>query len=106
MPDSLCARLRHSLPPHACSLSRGLKALYRGERPAKIAPEHIAKLKRILTVLDQSSGPEDMNLPGFQLHRLKGLLRGSYAVSVSGNWRVAFRFKDGDAVDVNYLDYH
>ncbi len=85
---------------------RGLKALYRGEHSAKIAPEHIAKLNRILTVLDQSSGPEDMNLPGFGLHRLKDSLKGHYAVSVSGNWRVTFRFKDGDAVDVNYLDYH
>ena len=49
-------------------LYRGLKALYRGESPAKIAPEHIAKLERILTALDQSSGPEDMNLPGFHLY--------------------------------------
>ena len=47
-----------------------------------------------------------MNLPGFLLHRLKGELRGYYAVSVSGNWRVTFRFKDGDVMDVNYLDYH
>ena len=47
-----------------------------------------------------------MNLPGFQLHMLKGNLRGHCAVSVSGNWRVTFRFEDGHAVDVDYLDYH
>ncbi len=47
-----------------------------------------------------------MNLPGFRLHELKGTLKGHYAVSVSGNWRVTFRFADGMAVDVDYVDYH
>ena len=47
-----------------------------------------------------------MNLPGFRLHELKGRQKGRYAVSVSGNWRVTFRFEDGSAVDVDYLDYH
>ncbi len=48
----------------------------------------------------------DMNLPGFRLHPLKGNLAGNWAVSVSGNWRVTFRFVDGDAVDVDLTDYH
>lgn len=47
-----------------------------------------------------------MNLPGFRLHALSGSLRGHYAVRVSANWRVTFRFEDGDAVDVDYTDYH
>ena len=47
-----------------------------------------------------------MRLPGFRLHELKGSLKGHWAVSVSGNWRVTFRFEDGAAVDVDYLDYH
>ena len=47
-----------------------------------------------------------MDIPGFRLHALSGEMRGSYAVSVSGNWRVAFRFEDGHAVDVDYTDYH
>jgi len=85
---------------------RGLKALYEGGRPAKIAPGHVAKLERILTALDQSGGPQGMDLPGFRLHSLKGRLKGHYAVSVSGNWRMTFRFEDGCAVDVDYLDYH
>ena len=71
-----------------------------------MAPEHIRKLTRILAVLDQSRTPQDMNLPGFRLHPLAGELRGHYAVSVSGNWRVTFRFEDGHAVDVDYTDYH
>ena len=47
-----------------------------------------------------------MNLPGFRLHALKGDLEGHFAVAVSGNWRVTFRFDDGQAVDVDYTDYH
>ena len=85
---------------------RGLKTLYDGGPPAKVAPGHVAKLERILTALDRSSGPEGMDLPGFRLHPLKGSLKGHYAVSVSGNWRVTFRFEDGRAVNVDYLDYH
>ncbi len=71
-----------------------------------MAPEHRAKLERILTVLDRSAGPEGMDLPGFGLHPLKGRLKGSFAVTVSGNWRVTFGFENGDAVDVDYVDYH
>ncbi len=85
---------------------RGLKALYEGRRPAKVAPSHVAKLTRILTALDRSGGPEGMALPGFRLHRLTGGLKGYFAVTVSGNWRVTFRFQDGHAVEIDYLDYH
>ena len=55
---------------------------------------------------DRSDDPDGMDLPGFRLHPLKGRMKGHYAVSVSGNWRVTFRFVDGHAVDVDYLDYH
>ena len=72
----------------------------------RVPPEHIRKLMRILAVLDQSRTPQDMDLPGFRLHPLAGDSRGHYAVSVSGNWRVTFRFEDGHAVDVDYTDYH
>lgn len=72
----------------------------------RVAPKHVDKLRDILGVLDRSRVPTDMNLPGFRLHPLKGNLAGYWAVSVSGNWRVIFRFEDGDAVDVNLIDYH
>ena len=85
---------------------RGLKDLYEGGRTSRVAPGHVAKLVRILTALDQGTSPEGMNLPGFRLHGLTGKLRGHHAVSVSANWRVTFRFDDGDPVDVDYLDYH
>ena len=83
-----------------------MKALYEGRTARRIAPQHIGKLMDILAVLDQSNGPGGMNLPGFRLHELKGQRKGHYAVSVSGNWRVTFRFEDGSAVDVDYVDYH
>ena len=85
---------------------RGLRTLYTGRGERRVAPEHVRKLMRILAVLDQSHTPQDMDLPGFRLHPLAGELRGRHAVSVSGNWRVTFRFEDGHAVDVDYTDYH
>ena len=85
---------------------RGLKALYDGRTTRRVAPEHVERLRDILGALDRSRGPEGMNLPGFRFHELKGRLRGHYAVSVSGNWRVSFRFEDSSPVDVDYVDYH
>ena len=85
---------------------RGLEALYEGRTPRRVAPAHVEKLRDILAVLDQSRSPSDMNLPGFRLHALTGRMKGHYAVSVSGNWRVTFRFEDGHAANVDYVDYH
>ena len=85
---------------------RGLKALYGGKTARRVAPAHVERLRDILAALDLSREPEGMNLPGFRLHELKGTLEGHWAVSVSGNWRVTFRFEDGSAVDVDYVDYH
>ncbi len=68
--------------------------------------EYIAKVERILARLDESTGPVNMDLPGFRLHRLKGDLAGYWSVSVSGNWRIVFRFEGGHACDVDLLDYH
>ena len=85
---------------------RGLKALYEGRTSRRVAPGHVRKLLDILAVLDRSRGPRDVDLPGLRLHPLKGELQGHYAVAVSANWRVTFGFEGGDAVDVDYLDYH
>ena len=84
----------------------GLKAPYDGRTARRVAPAHVEKLRDILAVLDRSRGPNDMNVPGFRLHPLKGSLAGFWAVSASGNWRVIFRFENGHAVDVDYIDYH
>ena len=60
----------------------------------------------MLTTLEHAVKPEDMRVPGWQFHQLTKNLTGFYSVSVSGNWRLIFRFEKTDAVDVNYLDYH
>lgn len=71
-----------------------------------MAQGNVAKLLRILSALDRSNSPSGMDIPGFRLHPLKGRMQGHFAVSVSSNWRVTFRFDDGHAVDVDYADYH
>jgi len=68
--------------------------------------DHVAKLRDILSRLDAADTVRDMDLPGFRLHPLKGELKGFWAVTVRANWRVVFRFAEGDALDVNYIDYH
>lgn len=74
---------------------------YRGI-PAQFAP----RLERLLDRLDASTKAEDMNLPGYRFHGLKGDRKGSFAVSVSGNWRLTFRFEGEDAADLDLEDYH
>ncbi len=85
---------------------RGLKRLYeRGER-RHLRPDQVDKIERILARLDEASDVSNMDLPGFRLHPLKGDLAGFWAVTVSANWRVIFRFEDGHAHDVDLVDYH
>ena len=71
----------------------------------RVAAVPVAKLRYILAALDLSHSPQGMSLPQFQ-PRVEGVLKGHRAVQVSGNWRVTFRFEDGAAIDVNYVDYH
>lgn len=85
---------------------KGLKKLYETGSKSKINPDHADRLRYILNRLDVSSSPADMDITGFRLHKLKGEYEGFYAVDVSGNWRVIFRFEDGHVTDVDYLDYH
>ena len=85
---------------------RGLEALYAGRTTRRVASAHVRKLGDILAALDRSRRPADMDLPGFRLHPLKGELAGHHAVRVSGNWRVTFRFAEGQVLDVDYVDYH
>lgn len=85
---------------------RGLKRLFeRGDR-SQLAAAFVDKVERVLARLDVASVPEDMDAPGFGLHPLRGELKGFWAVTVSRNWRVVFRFRGGDAVDVDLVDYH
>lgn len=85
---------------------KGLRRLYEDDDPRGVIPEHAEKLRDILARLDAASMVADMNLPGFRLHPLKGDFKGFWAVTVRANWRVIFRFADGDAIDIDYVDYH
>ena len=69
-------------------------------------PEYTAKVARILARLDRAMRPDDMNLPGFRLHPLKGQLVGFWSVTIRANWRIIFRFEKGDVTDVDLIDYH
>lgn len=85
---------------------KGLAGFYESGSKAGIVPEHAKRLRLILAALVNAREPKDMNLPGFRFHGLTGLRAGYWAVSVSGNWRVVFRFDGDDVIDVDYLDYH
>jgi proteic killer suppression protein len=71
-----------------------------------ILPEHAPKIARILDRLDSSISPNDMNLPGYRLHELKGKEAGTWSVTVNANWRITFEFEGQDAILVDYKDYH
>lgn len=85
---------------------KGLEAFYSRGSKAGIQAKHAERLRLILARLDAAHEPRDMNLPGLRLHKLTGQLKDFWAVDVSGNWRVIFRFEKQDTADVNYLDYH
>ena len=85
---------------------KGLKKLFETGNTSGIDTQHVTKLRQILALLETAETIEDMDLPGLNLHELKGQRKGTYAVKVSGNWRVTFILKDGEVVDTNYEDYH
>ncbi len=85
---------------------KGLKRLYEDDDTRFVDAEHLSKLRNILARLDAAGSIEDMNLPGFKLHALKGRLKGFMAVTVRANWRVIFRFTEGHVFEVDFLDYH
>jgi len=85
---------------------KGLERFFLQGVASGIQAVHASRLRLILGQLQAALSPHDMDLPGLRLHQLTGTRKGTWSVSVSGNWRVTFRFEDGDAIDVNYEDYH
>ena len=85
---------------------KGLENFYKTGSVAGIQPGHKKKLRLQLVALDTAQNIEDMNLPGFRLHPLKGKKKDHWAIAVSGNWRMTFRFEDGNAYLIKYEDYH
>ena len=87
-------------------LHKGLQKFYLKGTTAGIQKNHENKLRLILSNLDQSEIPDDMDLPGLFMHRLKGNKKNIWSVRVSGNWRITYRFVGKDVELVNYEDYH
>ena len=87
-------------------IHKGLERFYKTGKTSGIQAKHVNRLRLILTNLDQAESPNDMDLPGLRLHKLKGSRKDIWAVSVSGNWRVTFKCKNRNAEIINYEDYH
>lgn len=85
---------------------KGIEKFFLTGSKAGIQPSHAKKLNDQLTLLNASTRPEHMRVPGWQFHTLSGDLSGHWAVGVSGNWRLTFTFEGEDAVLVDYQDYH
>ena len=85
---------------------RGLKRLHERDDASGIRTDLRDKVRTILAPLDDARIIDDMRAPGFRLHALKGDRKGYWSVTVKANWRIIFRFGDGDASDVELLDYH
>ena len=94
--DAMIQSIRH----------KGLAALHESGQTKGVTQVHVKRLRQILFLLDTAKTLDDMALPGMRLHALKGDLVGFYAVNVSGNWRVMFRFENDAVLDVDYIDYH
>lgn len=85
---------------------KGLRRFFETGSVSGIQAAHEKRLQLILTALNAANMAQDMNLPTFRLHPLKGEMKGLWSVTVNGNWRITFRFEKGDAYVVNYQDYH
>jgi proteic killer suppression protein len=85
---------------------RGLKRLYERDDHSQVQSTHLDRIEDILARLDVAVAPSDLDLPGYGLHPLKGELKGFWALKVSVNWRIIFRFKDGDVFELNLVNYH
>ncbi|WP_087506806.1 type II toxin-antitoxin system RelE/ParE family toxin [Neiella marina] len=85
---------------------KGLKKLFETGSKAGIQAKHERRLRMQLAAIDTATVIDDVDLPGFKLHPLKGERSGIWSITVSGNWRVTFEFVDGNAYILNYEDYH
>lgn len=86
---------------------RGLRRLYERDDARGLKQDQVRRVARALFLLDNAESPDQIDqVPGLRVHRLSGDLAGLWSMSVSGNWRIVFRFEGGDAFDVDLVDYH
>ena len=86
--------------------NKALETLFLEDDRRKLNTKHVSKILRILDRLDASNNPQDMNLPAYKLHGLKGKKKETWSVWINGNWRIIFEFEGNDVINVDYLDYH
>ena len=103
---NVCCAWRDALQSFMRFRHRGLRALHERDDAAGLSADVVPRLRRILFRLQEATHPNDADAPGFRLQSLKGDSAGQWSVRVSGNWRVVFRFEDGEAVEVGLIDYH
>ena len=85
---------------------RGLRRFYENGDRSGLNAQHVEKIKTILSMLDAAETPVEMDVATFRFHALTGDRKGVYSVTVRANWRIIFRFEEGDATDVDLVDYH
>lgn len=85
---------------------KGLRLLFEDDNAAKLTPHLVDRIREILSLLDAAESLEQMDIPGYRLHRLSGGLKDFYSVRINANFRIIFRFENGSAYDVDFTDYH
>lgn len=85
---------------------KGLKRFWEKEDGSKLPAPQLPRIQKMLLSLNAATSREDMNLPGYHMHELKGDMKDHYSLRVTGNYRIVYRFEDEHAYDVDYTDYH
>jgi proteic killer suppression protein len=85
---------------------KGLRRLFETDNTSGVRGDQARRIRDVLAHLDEARYPSDLDLPGYRLHPLQGDLKGYWSATISGNWRIVFRFDEGDALDVDLVDYH
>lgn len=85
---------------------KGLKKFFENGDAKGLPAQHLIRIRLVLTVLDTISELNEINIPGGNLHPLKGDRKGQWSLTIKKNWRITFRFENGDAFDLDYEDYH
>jgi proteic killer suppression protein len=85
---------------------KGLQRFFESGSARGIQASHVTKLRMQLAALDTAQWIEDLDIPGYRLHQLRGERKGLWSIAVNANWRITFEFSDGNVYIVNYEDYH
>jgi toxin HigB-1 len=85
---------------------KGLAGFYKSGQSSGVQPSHMKRLRMQLAILDTAQSIDDIDLPGFGLHRLKGQAKNRWSIKVNGNWRLTFELREGDVYLLDYEDYH